>query len=166
MKKLIVFSLAGLSMALSATAGGHSQTVCVLRSRPVAIQPRPVHRPVQATPSTSYYSSGGHAPEYSNYGYSAYAASAYRYSPYYGYKVPVIYGYTNPRLHYVNPCIPNGYIGGLRNLPTNVVQIPPTFGKPVNYGGPRPGPHPVPHASHPSNAPRPAAPAPAARAAR
>lgn len=116
MKKQLTLAVAALlSVAPSATAD-HGRTVCVFRARPVAIQPvhRPaatVHRPqFTASPATAYR---GHA--------------GYHYHP--GYRVPVTYGHFIQRTHYVSPFRPNGYVGGLRNLPTNYVQIPPTFGR-------------------------------------
>ena len=121
MKNLLVIALAAAACAVPASAGDRGRTVCVLRSRPVAIQPaprvvvsRPAPRVVSAAPQTRYYTGGGYSPGYSSC------------RPY---RVPVVYGTFVPRVHYVNPCLPNGYIGGLRNLPSNVIQIPPTFGR-------------------------------------
>ena len=136
--KLILAAAVLLSTAAPAVAGDNGRTVCVLRARPVAIQPvyRPVVRPQVAGYRSNYgYSSnygygGSYGPGYAGYGYSA----GY-------YRVPAVYGQINPRLHYVAPCLPNGYVGGIQNLPTNVVQIPPTFGKPA-YCAPAPRPAP------------------------
>lgn len=149
MKQFLTLALVALTVS-TATAGDRGRTVCVLRSRPVAIQPAP-RIIVQAPPVVVRPAPLPVRPVYHGYHYPAYPVN---YA-----KVPVIYGRVNPRLHYVNPCLPNGYIGGLRNLPSNVIQIPPTFGKPRSYAVP----HGMPHANHPSNAPRPAAPARGAR---
>ena len=145
--QLIIAAAVLLSAAAPAIAGDNGRTVCVLRARPVAIQP--VYRPVVRPRPSSYGTTN------SNYGYGY---AGYGYSPGY-YRVPAVYGQVNQRLHYVAPCLPNGYVGGLRNLPTNVVQIPPTFGKPAYSARPV-------HSAPPVHvAPRAAA-APAARGGR
>jgi hypothetical protein len=149
MKQFLTLALAALIVSTStstSTAGNRSHTVCVLRSRPVAIQPAP-RIIAQAPPVVVRPAPLPVRPVYHGYHYPACTVN---YA-----KDPVIYGRVSPRLHYVNPCLPNGYIGGLSNLPSNTIQIPPTFGKPGSYA--------VPHANHPSNAPHPAAPAHGAR---
>ncbi len=161
--QLILAAVVLLSAAAPAIAGDNGRTICVLRARPVAIQP--VYRPVVRTQRVGYgttnsnygYGYGSSHGYSSSYGYGGsygYGYAGYGYSPGY-YRVPAVYGQVNQRLHYVAPCLPNGYVGGLRNLPTNVVQIPPTFGKPA-YGAPAPRPAP----------PVSAAPLPAARGGR
>ena len=123
MNKLLLLTAAAV-LGTASIASAQGRTVCVLRHRPVAIQPAP--RPVvyhvrRALPMHNV------SRPVSYYGYS------------YGYsrRVPVVYGHINPRLHYVNPCLPNGYVGGLRNLPSNVIQIPHTFGRsaPMSHAG-------------------------------
>ncbi len=163
--QLILAAAVLLSAAAPAIAGDNGRTVCVLRARPVAIQPvyRPVVRPQRVgygstNSNYGYGSSQGYSSSYGYGGNYGDGYAGYGYSPGY-YRVPVVYGHVNPRLHYVAPCLPNGYVGGIRNLPTNVVQIPPTFGKPA-YGA-----RPV-HSAPPVHvAPRAAA-APAARGGR
>ena len=126
MNNLTLMAAAGcLAMAPPAIANESGRTICVLRHRPAAIQPAPrpvVHHVRAARPSEE-------------------AMFSARINPYYGYvpgrlstwypawRVPAFYGTINPRLHYVSPVLPNGYVGGMRNLPTNYVQIPPTFGR-------------------------------------
>ncbi len=137
-KQLILAAAALIAASAPATAGDNGRTICVLRARPVAIQPvyRPAaavaHHRIAAQPVPSFVG---------NYGYNGYAASNYGgYSGYPFYpRVGVIYGNVNPRLHYVSPCRPNGYVGGIQNLPTNYVQIPPSFTRAPSYYGPRPG---------------------------
>jgi hypothetical protein len=118
-----------LVAAPSAFANGSGRTVCVLRNRPAAIQPVPRSHHVRAVrPSEQAIFSARINPYY---GYVPGRLSTW----FPGWKVPVVYGTVNPRLHYVSPILPNGYVGGLRNLPSNVVQIPPTFGKPGFHRG-------------------------------
>lgn len=114
MKKQLILAVAALlSATASATAGDNGRTVCVLRARPVAIQP--VHRS---------------APSIARFRIDEPAGSGFQGIPYDpGYRVPITYGQFVQRTHYVSPFMPNGYVGGLRNLPSIVIQIPPTFGK-------------------------------------
>lgn len=114
MKKQLTLAVAALlSVAPSATAGDNGRTVCVFRARPVAIQP--VHRPVARITRPQF---------------NAHSAGIHHGIPYHpGYRVPVTYGHFVQRTHYVSPFRPNGYVGGLRNLPSSVIQIPPTFGR-------------------------------------
>jgi len=150
MNKLIVF--AALLAGFVSTAAAQSRTVCVLRNRPVAIHPVPrpvVHRHCVAAPvnaSSVYTSNAGHY----NYGYINHGAVGGRFFP----RVPAVYGYINPRLHYVSPCRPNGYVGvngygiGLQNIQSHYIQIPPSFtrapqmpSRPSAMPPPRPAPH-------------------------
>jgi hypothetical protein len=130
MNKILSLSvMAFLAIPLSALAGGNGRTVCVMRARPVAIQPAP--RPVYYSYLSSFQSM---RPSY----VARPAAWGVSYGNYYYHpRVPVVYGHINPRLHYINPRLPNGYVGGLQNLPTNYVNIPPVFTRPVA----RPAPH-------------------------
>ena len=131
MKKLILSAAMLLAAASTVTAGGEGRTICVIRQRPLAISPPPpsVVYPVlpvvrtASVPRTGYY---GYAP---GYGYTGYYN-----------RVPVVYGHVNPRLHYVDPCKPNGYVGGIQNLPTNYVNIPPAFTRVQSYPSHRPAP--------------------------
>ena len=135
MNKLILSAAVLLAAASTVTAGGEGRTICVIRQRPLAISPPPpsVVYPVlrtESVPRTGYY---GYVP---GYGYTGYYN-----------RVPVVYGYANPRLHYVDPCKPNGYPGGIQNLPTNYVNIPPVFTRVPSYPAHRPAPvHAVPGA--------------------
>lgn len=145
MNKLIVF--AALLAGFVSTASAQSRTVCVIRNRPVAIHPvaRPVvHRHYVAASvnaSSVYTSNAGHY----NYGYLNHGAVGGSFYP----RVPAIYGYINPRLHYVSPCRPNGYVGGLQNIPSQYIQIPQNFTQAPQMP-PRasvlPPPRPAPHA--------------------
>ena len=133
MKKLLcisaALSLASLSPAL---AGGEGRTVCVLRARPVAVQPAP--RPVV----TVTYGANVMSPTFRPAAYASGVGPFPTAITGYGWRVPVVYGNYVPRVHYVNPRLPNRYVGGLQNLPTNYVNIPPVFTRPA----PRPAAHP------------------------
>jgi hypothetical protein len=138
MNKLILFAAAALAGGIL-PAAAQGRTVVVLRSRPVAINPAP--RPYICCPRPIVTPYTYAAPPAANYGYG--------YGEFYGrnyggwLRVPAIYGHIQPRLHYVNPCVPNGYVGGLRNLPSNVVQIPHQFGRApaARPAPPAPAPH-------------------------
>ena len=109
----------------------------VLRSRPVAIQPVPRPYVYCVRPVVTPYTYA--APPAANYGYGYGEFYGYNYNPNCCWpRVPVLYGHIQPRLHYVSPCFPNGYVGGLRNLPTNVVQIPHQFGRTAPVARPAP----------------------------
>ena len=117
MKMQLTLAVAVLvSAAAPAAADDRGRTVCVLRARPVAIQP--VYRPVTRITR----------PQTAARPVSAYSRNlCYPSNP--ALRVPVTYGQFIQRTHYVSPWMPNGYVGGIQNLPTNVVQIPPTFGR-------------------------------------
>lgn len=134
MNKLILSAAVLLAAASTVTAGGEGRTICVIRHRPLALCPPPpsICYPVRPTVGTAS------VPRTGNYGY----VPGYAYSGYYN-RVPVAYGYANPRLHYVDPCKPNGYAAGLQNLPTNYVNIPPAFTRVPSYPASRPAPAPV-----------------------
>ena len=138
-----VLSLAVLSPAL---AGGEGRTVCVLRARPVAVQPAP--RPVVVTTYGANVMSPTFRPSATISGVGPFP-TAYQ-GPYW--RVPVVYGNYVQRVHYVNPCLPNGYVGGLQNLPSNYVNIPRTFTRPA----PRPAPPRGPAGGHPGGGAAPA----------
>lgn len=137
MNKLILFAAAAMLGGI-VPAAAQSRTVCVIRNRPVAINPAP--RPIVCCVrpvATPWVLSG---PPTANYGYGYgefYGRSSNHYSGWWP-RVPAIYGYIQPRLHYVSPCIPNGYVGGLRNIPSNVIQIPHQFGRTAPMARPAP----------------------------
>lgn len=145
-KILCLLAVASLTVIPDAAAGGEGRTVCVLRSRPVAIQPVYRQRPVITY--GSHVMSPTFRPSATISGVGPFPG--YRPNWLYGYRVPVVYGFTNPRVHYVSPILRNGYVGGLQNLPSNYVNIPHNFsrapmrvvGRPGHPGGghgPRPG---------------------------
>lgn len=147
MKKLLTLLAAAaalLTTALPVTANDGGRTVCVLRQRPVAIHaaPRimvdagPVRYQQRAATYTNNgswrYGSGGYS--YSPYNYSSYYSPSiwgqYNYSPYggrggYGGNYYGGRGFGGSYGRYPH----NGYVGGLRNLPSIVIQIPHTFGR-------------------------------------
>lgn len=135
-KTLSLLAVLALSTVPNATAGGEGRTICVLRSRPVAIQPAP--RPVYT------YGANVMSPTFRP---SATISGVGPFPSYYpnrilGLRVPVVYGYSSPRLHYVSPVLRNGYVGGMQNLPTNYVNIPPNFSRaPMRPAVGRPGHH-------------------------
>ncbi len=138
MNKLILFAAAALLGGLL-PAAAQSRTVCVIRNRPVAIHPAPRHYIYCARPVITPYTYA--APPAANYGYGYGEFYGRSYGHYAGWRrVPVLYGHIQPRLHYVNPCVPNGYVGGLRNIPSNVIQIPHQFGRPAVPARPAPPP--------------------------
>lgn len=116
-KQLTIAAAALLAASAPSTAGDNGRTVCVLRARPVAIQPvdRPVISRAQIAASSGDVS--------------------HRIPCNPALRVPVTYGQYVQRTHYVSPCMPNGYVGGLANLPTSVVQIPPSFTRAPSYYG-------------------------------
>jgi hypothetical protein len=146
MNKLVIMAAAAsLAAAPSSLANDSGRTVVVLRNRPVAINPVP--RPV-----ISHVRFERPSEE---------ALFSARINPFYGYvpgrlstrflpalRVPAIYGTVNPRLHYISPIFPNGYVGGLANLPTSVVQIPPTFSRTFFHHGHHIGHHHHGHHGH------------------
>jgi len=135
MNKLLLFAAAALLGGLL-PAAAQSRTVCVIRNRPVAIHPAPRPYIYCVRPVVTPYTYA--APPAANYGYG-YGGFYNSYGQYCCWpRVPVLYGHIHPRLHYVSPCLPNGYVGGLRNIPSNVIQIPHQFGRTAPVARPAP----------------------------
>jgi len=135
-KTFSLLAVLALTTVPHATAGGEGRTVCVLRSRPVAIQPAP--RPVVT------YGANVMSPTFKP------AETASGVGPFptrypnrlFGLRVPVVYGYSSPRVHFVSPILRNGYVGGMQNLPTNYVNILPNFSRvPTRINRPHVQPH-------------------------
>jgi hypothetical protein len=139
MKKLLTLLAAAagiLTIAPQATANDCGRTVCVLRQGPVAINAAPRifvdAAPVRYLQRPANYSYGqyGYNPWMYGSNYSAYNYGQFNCNPYGGgacyggnYFGGTRYGGSYGR------CLQNGYVGGLRNLPSIVIQIPHTFGK-------------------------------------
>ena len=131
-KTLSLLAVLALTTVPDATAGGEGRTVCVMRTRPVAIQPAP--RPIVTFEGNVMSPTFRLSATASGVG----PFPSYRPGFLLGQRIPVIYGYNNPRLHYVSPILRNGYVGGLQNLPTNYVNIPPNFTRVPTRFVPRP----------------------------